>query len=280
MDINKTDFMKCFIDAYTSKMLSTNISLHAEFYKTIQNIHKSKKDDDIMKAYWGFKYIYNNNAISLIPTDLDVKLSSEELATITNMFNEENSSLVPLKQVVSNKVYALLNYVYINLIRQTNLAEILGCVSFLLALKKKDIYKQEKNNNIEAIDLIFNIVTHIANIISNSVYKYVMISKELMYFKTNKKNLLDRVRLLQGCIYVIFHKSISLTKLNRPSASCASDKHMYLYCICNKDEDQEREMEHSMRRQRNSERPKPKSLMLSDKIYQVPKPINIVKMSS
>lgn len=233
--------MKCMIQSYIDRMLTNNLLFHMEFYKALQAIQKSKTDEEIMCVYKYIKYVYNNNKLDLLPRGdmMDMHLTCDDVNRIVSLLHHEVPALKSLKDALCDNAYALVTFTYMHILKGTDFDTIIGCVNFLLEQKQKDIFKSSHAHaNIDVLDILFNVITHIATTIHEHVSKYVLISKELMYFKTSRKHILERKRLLHGAIYVLFTKNISTRTLKKPMPSRNINREfMYLYTLCERDDE-------------------------------------------
>jgi hypothetical protein len=232
---DKKTFITEFIDAYISKYITTNIYLHTEFYKSIKHIAKLKKEDQMIVEYEKVKYyMLHQNGLEVIRIEEPQEVSETILTKIIYSSAKEFHGLASLKSTLQEKPYAVLNYLYWSLIDSRNLEEIYLCVKYLLGLKKKELVG--KNQEIYILDVVFNLLIYIAKVLDPHIHKFIQISHELIYFRCVKKNILDRVRILYACVWMLFHRKVDKTKLCKFEVKQPRDERLsYLYVICEKD---------------------------------------------
>ena len=230
MDFDKKLFISMFYDAYVNKYMNCNLQCHTEFFKVLKDITKKKKPDDILRKYEYMKQILVSNDF-VIPDVGNIIYTIEDIHRIIYTNVEEYPILASVKDVLLQDPYAVLNYIYGSILKRKNTDNVLMCVKYLLDLKRKDIFTGNSSNT-EVIDILFNIITYVSKILDKDLYKYVTISQGLMYFKSNKKILKNRVRILYITLYVMLSDSLDKSNIRKKKHSNICD---YLYVICEKD---------------------------------------------
>lgn len=228
-DFNKKLFLTNLLDSYISKYINTNVNCHIEVFNSIKNINGKKKPDDILNIYEYIKGLFISNEF-LMP---DINYGTFKIETIKGVIytsEERYKILDDMKDVLKEDVYTLINYIYGCLLKQRNIEIAFEVVAYLLEIKSKDI------GNVGTIcmyDILFNLLTYVSKLIDKDLHKYVLVSRELMYFKCTKKELKRRERLLYITIYVILSNSLDKSKLLKPNPEMS--KFDYLYVLCEKD---------------------------------------------
>lgn len=257
MDFDKKLFIKMLYETYISKHMSNNIYLHIEFFKTLKHVCKEKKTENVLKHYDAFKKIYYANAtVVAFPMPMTVTHDAEQIKRIVAAYNEVFPALDQLRPpVLKEEIYALLNFVYGSILRGDRIKsdDVLACISFMLSLKQKDI---GNTGNITITDIIFNILTHVSKLMDEHMHRFVMISRELMYFRSNKKIILERSRLLITTVYIMIHNMLDRSKIIRPK-----DREPvleYLFVLCERDEHVAREIDSAAALAKSSKVPEKK----------------------
>ncbi len=228
-DFNKKLFISCLLNSYITKYINTNVYCHIEFFKSLKLMHSKKKPEDILNIYDNIKGLLINNEF-FIP---DIKYGSFDIETIKGVIytsDDRYKILDEMKELLKEDVYTLINYIYGCLLKQKNIDIVLEVVAYLLDLKSKDI---GNIGNICMYDILFNLLTYVSKLIDKSLHKYVLVSRELMYFKCSKKELKSRERIFYITLYIILSNTLDTSKLIKQNADM--NKFDYLYVLCEKD---------------------------------------------
>lgn len=233
MEFDKKLFINMFLNAYVDKYMNCNLQCHTEFCNTLKDISMTKKPELIMKKYEYMKHILINNEF-IIPDVDKVTYCKKNIERIISIYTEEYTILSSVKLIISQEAYAVLNYIYGSLLSKSNTVDVLTCISYLVSLSKKELYSKSftASKSVSIIDILFNILIYYAKQNDKYTYKYVLLSRYIMYFKSNNKLLKERVRVLYITIYVVLNDNLdkSVIKKNHHNKVCD-----YLYVICEKD---------------------------------------------
>jgi hypothetical protein len=239
MNINKKEFIECFIDTYIKKLQTNNLHFHIEVYKAVQQLEACKKDDEIMEVYKNIKYIYNHNSLKVTTWGNVCKV--DEIEDYVNKYvytlQSESIVLIRLKDLLHEKVYAIICNVYTCLMKvgMSGFETLLILCKYLLGMKSKDVFIVK--NNLEIIDILFNILVYIGKTLGDDMYKYVCISRDLMYFKIPKRKVIERVDIFYKTMYVLYTRDLDTTKVQgKPRKLSVNDDQRYLFLLCEGDD--------------------------------------------
>lgn len=213
-----------------------------------------------------------------VPTEVkaEVAVDVEEVRRVIEAHTGDVVALSGIKGVVNEDVYAVLCYVYNTLLRQRaqDVPRVVMCVAHLAGLKPKEV---GGTGSVSIVDIVFNMIVHIAQIIGKDMHRYVLVSREVMYFRSTKKNIGERLRLLYVTLYVLGGgAALDVRKLVKPRSRGPVDTD-YLYVLCERDDGACKEVQQAaevFRRRRHMERHK--DVVVG---YTPPEGVDIVKMS-
>ena len=242
MEFDKKLFISMFFNAYVDKYMNCNLQCHTEFCNTLKEMSTTKKPELIMKKYEYMKQILMNNEF-IIPDIGNITFSKRDIERIINIYTEEYTILSSVKDILSQEAYAILNYVYGCLVTKGNTDNVLTCIAYLVSLNKKELLCKKQYtgattgattgaSNVSIIDILFNILIYYAKQADKDLYRYVSLSRYIMYFKSNKKSLKERLRVLYITIYVILNDALDKSVIKKKNHNTICD---YLYVICEKD---------------------------------------------
>jgi hypothetical protein len=231
MEFDRKLFVSMFYDAYINKYINSNLNCHIEFYKTLKEMASMKKEADMLKKYDYMKSILSNNEFDGFDISVvDETHTSEDIYNIIHTNQQEHDIFEKVKDVLTENAYVLFNFIYTCLIRQERFSDVVMCVKYLLGMKKKELVRGAAN--VDVIDMMFNVMTYTSKMMSKDLHKYVSISQWLMYFRSNKKVLRERVRLLFVTLYVFINNTLDTSKILTKTNNVTCD---YLFVLCEKD---------------------------------------------
>lgn len=234
LTIDKTQLIKKAIDIYACDMICPNLEYHMEFYKTMQNIHASKSDADIISQYRYLKFIRNHNRH--LRYELEQPRDEDMYTVLESIHIDDPDLLTSLRTYVSSeRVYAYLQFMYTCLRDGTEWHHMLLVTKHLLCLKPKELFSQG-NTNLDVTSLLFMLMLNLTTT-NVDITKYVKISRELIFFKSNKKEVTtQRLGILFTTMHVVFEKQIDKRLLEKPCKYEVSD-HTYLFVVCERDDE-------------------------------------------
>lgn len=231
MDFDRKLFVSMFYDAFIKRYINSNLNCHVEFYKTLKDMATMKKEVDMLKKYDYMKSILINNDFDGFDMNIDdTSFTSEDIYNIIHTNQQEHEIFEKVKDVLTENAYVLFNFIYTCLIRQERFHDVVTCVKYLLNMKKKELVRGA--TNVDVVDMMFNIMTYTSKTMSKDLHKYVSISQWLMYFRSNKKVLRERLRLLYVTLCVIINNTLETSKILTKTNNITCD---YLFVLCEKD---------------------------------------------
>lgn len=232
-DFDKKQFVDSLYSAYVTKYMNTNVVCHIEFFNMFREINKERSEKTIMEKYKKIKrLLYDNEfkqAPRLVPhTDYDMLISR---------FSREWPLLTSLKETINPRPYAVLNVLYTYLIQRENIEDAYSCVQYLVTLKPKEFSSAKQE--VTALAIVFNLMAYVSKLLdAKFLYKYTVVSRELLYWKSTKKNLMDRIEnsyLLTTTLHLIISGDIDTSKPVMQTSSGIVEKNRYLFVLCEKD---------------------------------------------
>lgn len=271
---DKKEFLALLQGAYISRYINTNVHCHVEFFRVLKEISKLKKPAEILDRYEYIKKVLVHGD-HYVPTEVlgVVGVDDGDIKRIVLGNVGDVASLSGLKGLLTEEVYALLCFVYNVLVRQKvqDIQRAMGCIAYMVGLKPKDV---GSTGNVSIIDIIYNMVVHVAKVIGKDMHRYALVSREIMYFRSNKKVLGERLRLLYVTVYVVGGGcQLDIRKLVKPRRGATDTD--YLYVICERDTKLSEDIQGAaemLRRKRHT----PKSVVVD---MHAPEGIDIVKIS-
>jgi hypothetical protein len=208
----------------------------------VQKLEACKKDDEIMEIYKHIKYVYNHNSLKVTTvTTWGNVCKADEIEDYVNKYvytlQSDNIVLLRLKDLLHERVYAIISNVYTCLMKvsMSGFETLLILCKYLLGMKSKDVFIVK--NNLEIIDILFNILVYIGKTLGDDMYKYVCISRDLMYFKIPKRKVIERVDIFYKTMYVLYTRDLDTTKIQgKPRKLSVNDDQRYLFLLCERDD--------------------------------------------
>lgn len=232
-NFNKHQFLLEFHKAYINKYINTNLHCHIEMFNTLKTISEKKLSPKaILDSYDRIKHLILRNEFNMLEDiyqqwHQEVKLS--DWKQLVHLFEKESILLVKLKDIISQDAYALLNIVMM----QPGLDITMKCCKAILTMKPKEFCVSE--TNISNIDVLINTIVYLAKTKdSKNIHKYVLVCRELLYFKGNAKNIKERAlksKIIPMMIYMLYNETSIDT--SKPIATLPQER--YLYVLCSKD---------------------------------------------
>jgi hypothetical protein len=199
------------------------------FFKMFKEICTEKKELDILQKYEKIKRMLLDNEFEQAPEYVADGKREEFIA----QYSQEWPVLASLKDVISSEAYALLNVLYGYIVNHTHFQHVCSCVQCLLDMKPREFSKQ---TDVSAIAVLFNLLAHISKTMdSKDMYKFIAVSRELMFWKGTKKAMIDRChsKLVWTCIFVMNKENIDKTVPKITTSPTCKQK--YLFVLCEKD---------------------------------------------
>lgn len=244
MEINKKKFIDIYIQSYVEKHFSNNYNYHIEFCKSVEQLTACKKDDDIIHVYRKMRYIYNHSEIKEHSQQLqnmimkcrdEPPFSDNDINNYIYSHTEVDSlALSVIRDKVTEQTFTLLNIIYRCMINSCEFENSIKFIKYLMAMKKKDIFLGKID--IDIFDILFNMLVYISKLGTKEMYKFVSLSRNIMYFRIPRKDIYQRINIFWGTIVILYDKNLLFTPLKYPAIH-VEKPHKYLYVICNKDDD-------------------------------------------
>lgn len=228
------------ITLFSGKYINTNLWLLREFSKLISNIEKlngknklelemNLKQPCILLAYQEIKdlSLYKKG----ISQDLKYKIE-----TLISSSYKEYSDLHEFKEDVHYECYSLLNVFYDNIAHASSLNDIFSILRYFIDTKKKILLISDRFSDI--IDLLFIIIIKYIenNRLPEDVKEYVILCKDLFYYRSKQKDKLIRINLLFYSLYILVKRQTKFQqieyKTNIVSQTKSKNKLVdYLYVV-------------------------------------------------
>lgn len=229
-NFNKKKFIDELYKAYVFIYMNTNLHCLSEMFKTLKMMTTCKMTQkDMFASYDRIKHLILDHHFETIDNLSDFARSEED---VIKYFDKESPLLLKLKHIISSKAYGLLNVIYYNVLRNTGFDIIISSLQTFLSLKHKEF---SSDPTLNMVDILINILVHVVKEKDDShLTKFMMISREILYFKGSAKAIKERAvksKIIPTLIHVMIHKNA--IDISKPIAVAPKEK--YLYVVCNKD---------------------------------------------
>lgn len=236
--MDKKRFVGCFFDAYVHMYINNNVHCLHEFYRALKVMTKTRDEDVLWEQYERMRMLLHANEFEA----LSIEHEKHDVKRLVGLVSKKVSLFDAVKERVGDEVYACLHYVYQCIVEQRDYDQAASCVAAMLEVKKWE----------DSLLILMNLFMYLAKNGNHDMYKYVAIVRDLLYFKSTKKVLKTRFKLVYVCLHVLIH-GVRTDKLRKKSHG-----HMaYLFAICPYDYRTQKELESirsSLRHERSSSR--------------------------
>jgi hypothetical protein len=193
------NILSFLINLYSEKYISKNIWVLKELHENISLIENKSAPIEELLCNISVLISLNNKKSVHIYKSVDYNEIKEILFT-SSYINFENIN--EFKNVFVDETYDLLNILYGNLSTRKNINKTFIIINYLINCTKKKLFKSK--TIIDIIDYIFIIL-----IKKEFICDYVMILKDLFYYRCKKADKLLRINMLYYCVFVIINKQIT-----------------------------------------------------------------------
>jgi hypothetical protein len=221
----KCDLIVFIIDFISKFSLTNNLWLLSKIKEYCNLIENVKRNDVQLLSKYYFellnlfkhipkqKYIFRSEIDKKHITDADIE---HVIHNINNTTTDEE--LASLSNVVHKDIYDKLS-IFFSCITKTNSVSnqenVRICfmlVRYFLTLQPKQ-YLQAKHSKLDIIDIMFLVIVLFSESshCSDSIKQYIQVSKDMFYYKVNKRKKIERINILFYIIYaVIFDDVINI----------------------------------------------------------------------
>lgn len=222
--MDKKLFMNSFLTAYIEKHINNNLNCHQEFYAALKAIDKTKKSEVIWDYYERIRMLINYNSFDV----MNLNFEKGDPARLFNLIEKNATLFDSIKESIAEKELLCLQYIYQCVVRQNDYEGAATCVGWLLNHKKWNVH----------LVILINLFVYMAKNGNRDVYKYITLTRELLYFKSNQKILKARFRLVYVCLWVLIN-GVHTEKLKKVK----NGEMAYLFAVCSYDENMAAELE-------------------------------------
>lgn len=240
--IDKVGIMKHMIDIYSHTLIKPNLDLHREFYTMMRRLHDCKNDSDIKEYIRYINKLFSTNTQEgeyAVPRPCEFAryaLPYESLQDVVVCCQREYKALEKLRGLLaSNVVFDMIRFVYDSVLHRSNFKEVIAVLNWLLSQNAKNVFvRPDKSLNI--VHILYGLLAHVARQKHVDMEKYVMISKDLTFYKVSKTYATSkRIDMFFTSLYIVFHECIDVKPFQKPLHDI---KRKYLFVVCRIDQDQ------------------------------------------
>ena len=207
----QNELIDALLNIYNDKFISNNVWVIKELYNKLEIIKSNKNYKESKNTIMNIMSLLMSlpddidNTIGQINDDLNDQIK-EKVTKISYTFNKEYQVLSEYKEYILGNVYALLNVIYSSLYHQKKFDDLVLIIKYILKLKKPQIFfTRESQQNLNIIDILFDILLDIPGSSGSSEIKQFIELNRLVY-SFNKK--MNRYNLLYISIYACINRNI------------------------------------------------------------------------
>lgn len=227
--VKKTD-MCCFIvQFFASHLLTDNawvMKTVIDYLNAVENCRPSDNERVVLLFLDVFRLIEqcpkkNYKFISENDTIQNKHLFQEEIDNILYHGREhENSTLIPLKELLTEDVYALVS-ILDDLLTfpidiETSTQKTFFIIRYLLILPPRKYVKPGHKGGMDMCDYLFWLCMSFARKTecSNALQSYVSLAKDLFYYRLRKKDKMSRINILFFTLHVIIKRRVKYQQVD------------------------------------------------------------------
>lgn len=261
--INKKKFIEAFHEAYINKHINTNLHCHKAVYDTLKTMSdgKTAADKALLDSYERIKHLIIDNDFDTMDDIMGSWKNNVYSQDPKHMIcHEEIAALKSVKSSLSPEAYNMLSLFTSNVSRRQDYSFSLTCAKQILSFKPKQFAAEAC-----AVDVLMNVLVYLSKCekgdskVNGYLYKYIIISRELLYFKSTQKTIKRRSidsKIVPLILFLWFHRE--QIDMRRPMISLPKEK--YLYVICDKNDEIRHEIEKDIITQNKQARGKIKNV--------------------
>lgn len=216
---NKNIFTSYLVDLFSQHYMTKNIWILQQFSQKITQIEHCKKNEylqliqDLCILFSVLDYKILNLFIKDHCSVLAIKQSANDklqIETILFTFQKEFDDISNLKETLTPEFYALINILYKNMLDGCDLYNCFIIIRFLIGKKNKELFISDRMGY-NAIDIIFIIIIKFlqsTDIIPSDIQEYILLCKDLFYYRCKQKQKLERVNILFYILFVLINRKI------------------------------------------------------------------------
>ena len=230
----KNDIVSYLISIYSAEYINKNVWTLREIYTHLTKIESKISTDELIETLSNIAVLISLNPRKSLHIYSKELIDHEKIRNIlfTNTYKEFNE-LAEFKDILKEEIYGLLNIIYGNLVVHRNITQTFEIVNYILNCTRNKIFKNK--SEIDPIDYIFIILIKIHD---NICKEYVILCKDIFYYRCKKPDKMQRVNLLFYSIFVTIHKNHSDQKIDykvRKQLKDSASNYDYLFIKFNYD---------------------------------------------
>ena len=201
----KNDIISFLINMFSDKYISKNIWTLREMHRIIAELEQKTSHDVLMNN------LINLSVLISLNTKKNLHLfSKDEKTDVREILYTANYTyfieIEEFKHVLNEDIYNLFNIICGNTKTRRDMTKTFALINYLLACTKKEIFKIK--SELDAVDYIFIILIKIIREFENELCEYVMLCKDLFYYRCKKRDKLFRINILFYCIFVLMNRTV------------------------------------------------------------------------
>lgn len=285
---NKHLLSSTIITLFSQKYIDSNLWLLKELHNNIAKLEKStaknkKELENNLKNMCCLLSFVEQRNIILYEKSISSKIQFRIEKLIASN-HKEFEDIAEFKEDVHYECYSLLNVFYNNIAYATDLKDNFTIIRYFLDVKKTTLLIT--NTYTDIIDLLFTIIIKYINNnrLPDGVKEFVLMCKDLFYYRIKQKEKIPRINLLFYATYILMKRQTTYQEIDYELPNTPKNKHKsnnsteYLYVIIPYDDKAIKEVRNDKELAKVFERPR-KMINLKNEINtRTPSNINIVKI--
>lgn len=236
---NKNMFSSFLVNLFCKHYISKNLWLLKEFSMHISNIERCGKKKDVLcihlKDVCSLLTLAEHKTMNLYKKGNVYSNEKPRIDQILFSTHKEYETMVDLRDYLLYEPYSLLNTLYHCFAHCCDLPDCFIIIRYLLTCKKKEVIQD--NHYQDIIDVMFlTLMKYIeGNRLPSDVKEFVVMCKDLFYYRCKQKDRVDRINLLFYAVFVLMHRKTKFQEIEYRSVdnrtSCVSGNVEYLYVL-------------------------------------------------
>lgn len=239
---NKFTFLSFMINLYSSSYITKNLWVLRELGIIISQVEKKNTP---LQSLLNLTLLINSQDHKHFNLYIKGKCYQSEKPMIDRFlysFSKEYHDLQEFKNYMHEDAYSLINILYHSIAYGSDLPDCFVIIRYLLNCKKKEVLVGDHYKDI--IDVLFLIVIKYIenNRLPEDVKEYVILCKDIFYYRCKQKDKIVRINLLFHAIFIIMQRKTKFQEV-RYQEECKgmpSERHSsvdYLYVLTKYDSD-------------------------------------------
>jgi hypothetical protein len=227
---HRKDITSFLIHLYCDKYINKNIWVLKELHKNINLTEYKLSITELQTILTNIATLISLNSIKSLHLYKQKEINIQEIlyTSTYTLFHE----IEEFKNILKEEIFELINILSGNIILRTNIQQTFTIINFILNSKKNKVFNSK--SSLDVVDLLFLIIIKLLNSINEEdISEYVILCKDLFYYRVKKVDKLNRINLMFYCVFVMVHRHLSNQEILYQKQK--ENKYDYLYIKFNVD---------------------------------------------